>query len=141
MDSVGSQDETPDAMQVEGGPSETPSGVAGETHSETPAGMAVETSGGVSSENTGGVSSENTGGVSSETPSETPSGVTGETPSETPVEKPAEDGEQPSIVSFFGRSAGVAPSSGFKLNLTIDLGTVEPKRQKISSEWSVCWKD
>ena len=137
MDSVGSQDETPDAMQVEGGPSETPSetpgGVAGETHSETPAGMAVETA--------GGISSENTGGVSSETPSETPSGVTGETPSETPVEKPAEGGEQPSIVSFFGRSAGVAPSSGFKLNLTIDLGTVEPKRQKISSEWSVCWKD
>ena len=137
MDSVGSQDETPDAMQVEGGPSETPgetpgetpSGVTGETHSETPGGMAVETSGGVSSENTGGVSSE------------TPSGVTGETPSETPVEKPAEGGEQPSIVSFFGRSAGVAPSSGFKLNLTIDLGTVEPKRQKISSEWSVCWKD
>ena len=71
-------------------------------------------------------------------PSETPKEGSGETPSETPSETPGEveekEGEQPSIVSFFGRSAGVAPSGGFKLNLTIDLGTVEAKRQKISSE-------
>ena len=71
-------------------------------------------------------------------PSETPNEGSGETPSETPSETPGEveekEGEQPSIVSFFGRSAGVAPSGGFKLNLTIDLGTVEAKRQKISSE-------
>lgn len=71
-------------------------------------------------------------------PSETPKEGSGETPRETPSETPGEveekEGEQPSIVSFFGRSAGVAPSGGFKLNLTIDLGTVEAKRQKISSE-------
>lgn len=81
-------------------------------------------------------------------PSETPDDGSGETPRETPREIPREtagevdgnEGEQPSIVSFFGRSAGVAPSSGFKLNLTIDLGTMDAKRQKISSEWSVCLK-
>ena len=67
-------------------------------------------------------------------PSETPNEGSGETPSETPGEVEEKEGEQPSIVSFFGRSAGVAPSGGFKLNLTIDLGTVETKRQKISSE-------
>lgn len=67
-------------------------------------------------------------------PSETPKEGSGETPSETPGEVEEKEGEQPSIVSFFGRSAGVAPSGGFKLNLTIDLGTVEAKRQKISSE-------
>ena len=67
-------------------------------------------------------------------PSETPNEGSGETPSETPGEVEEKEGEQPSIVSFFGRSAGVAPSGGFKLNLTIDLGTVEAKRQKISSE-------
>lgn len=67
-------------------------------------------------------------------PSETPKEGSGETPSETPGEVEEKEGEQPSIVSFFGRSAGVAPSGGFKLNLTIDLGTVDAKRQKISSE-------
>ena len=67
-------------------------------------------------------------------PSETPNEGSGETPSETPGEVEEKEGEQPSIVSFFGRSAGVAPSGGFKLNLTIDLGTVDAKRQKISSE-------
>ena len=53
-------------------------------------------------------------------PSETPNEGSGETPSETPGEVEEKEGEQPSIVSFFGRSAGVAPSGGFKLNLTID---------------------
>ena len=95
---------------------------------ETPTMMPVET--------------ESTEKPPSETPKEgsgeTPNEGSGETPSETPSETPGEveekEGEQPSIVSFFGRSAGVAPSGGFKLNLTIDLGTVDAKRQKISSE-------
>ena len=91
---------------------------------ETPTMMPVET------ESTEKPPSETPNEGSGETPNETPS----ETPSETPREVEEKEGEQPSIVSFFGRSAGVAPSGGFKLNLTIDLGTVEAKRQKISSE-------
>lgn len=76
----------------------------------------------------------------SEVPSET--GHTSlETPNPIPIESPSTPSiqgsdesvkEQPSIVSFFGKSAGLTPANNLKLNLTIDLSPLNPKRPKMN---------
>ena len=63
--------------------------------------------------------------ISNSTPNEPPS-----TPSIQASDEAVK--EQPSIVSFFGKSAGLTPANNLKLNLTIDLSPLDPKRPKLN---------